>query len=69
LDDPNVADAVPQLVQTERRYHHLDALLAEIEDARGWAGLFWRQSIVDGERVGRRVARQLTDNYFQPMAP
>lgn len=61
--------AVPQLVKTERRYHHLDALMAEIENARVWAGLHWRHSIVDGERIGRRVAKQVSQNYFQPTLP
>ena len=58
--------AVPQLVQTERTYEHLNGLMREIGNARVWAGLHWRQAVRDGSRVGRRVAAHVTRHYFRP---
>jgi hypothetical protein len=59
--------AVPALVQTERTYHHLNALMREIGDARVWAGLHWRQAIRDGMKIGRRVAATVTKHCFRPI--
>jgi len=58
--------AVPQLVQAERTYYDLKSITSEIEDARVWAGLHWRQSVRDGEEIGRGVARHVTRNFFRP---
>jgi hypothetical protein len=55
--------AVPQLVQTERTYDRLEDITREIADARVFAGLHWRDSMKDGERVGARVARHVL-RYF-----
>jgi hypothetical protein len=58
--------AVPQLVQAERTYTNLNAITREIDDARVWAGLHWRQSVTDGDRIGRDVARHVVENFFRP---
>jgi len=58
--------AVPQLVQTERTYANLAAINREIANARVWAGLHWRHSMRDGERIGRSVADRVFENYFRP---
>ena len=58
--------AVPQLVQTERTYHDLNAITREIDDARVWAGLHWRHSMRDGDQIGRRVARHVVTHFFRP---
>lgn len=58
--------AVPQLVKTERTYKRLNVLMREIDDARVWAGLHWRNSMRDGGQVGRRVAKHVAKNYFRP---
>jgi hypothetical protein len=59
--------AVPQLVQTERRYHNLKAINREIDDARVWSGLHWRHSMRDGDRIGREVAERVFESYFRPI--
>ena len=59
--------AVPQLVQTERTYTRMNALGRQIEDARIWAGLHFRRSMQDGERLGHRVTRHVTRDFFQPL--
>ena len=59
--------AIPQLVQTERTYYDLNALMREIYDARVWAGLHWRHSMMHGAQVGRKVARHVSDNFFRPV--
>jgi hypothetical protein len=58
--------AVPQVVQTQRTYHNLNAITREIDDARVWAGLHWRHSMRDGDRIGRRVARHVVRHFFRP---
>jgi hypothetical protein len=58
--------AVPQLVQTERTYDNMNALLREVIDARVWAGLHWRNSMIHGAQVGRRVAAHVTSQFFRP---
>jgi hypothetical protein len=58
--------AVPQLVQTERRYPNLRAINREVTNARIWSGLHWRHSMEDGEQIGKEVARRVFANYFRP---
>lgn len=59
--------AFPQLVQTERTYYDLNALMREIYDARVWAGLHWRHSMMNGAQVGRKTAQYVWDNFFRPV--
>jgi len=59
--------AVPQLVQTERTYRNLRAILSESGNARIWAGLHWRHSIHDGDQIGNAVAQRVFENYFRPV--
>jgi hypothetical protein len=58
---------VPQLVQTERTYYDLKAVMREVDDARVWAGLHWRHSMRDGDQIGRKVAKYVTANFFRPV--
>jgi hypothetical protein len=58
---------IPQLVQTERTYYDLNALMREIYDARVWAGLHWRHSMMHGAQIGRKVSKYVTDNFFLPV--
>jgi len=57
---------VPQVVRTERTYDDLDAITREIDDARVWAGLHWRNSMRDGDRIGRKVAQHVVRHFFRP---
>jgi PAP2 superfamily len=59
--------AIPQLVQTERTYYNLNALMREIYDARVWAGLHWRHSMLNGAQIGRKVSKYVSDNFFLPV--
>jgi len=58
---------VPQLIQTERTYCDLNAVMREVDDARVWAGLHWRHSMRQGDQIGRKVARYVTQNFFRPV--
>ena len=62
----NITTTAPQVVQTARTYRDLNALMREVDDARVWAGLHWRHSMRHGDQVGRKVARHVTRNFFQP---
>ena len=59
--------AIPQLVQTERTYNDLNALMREIYDARVWAGLHWRHSMMHGAQIGRKVSKYVSDHFFVPV--
>lgn len=59
--------AVPAVVKTERTYDHLNKLAKEIGDSRVWAGLHWRHSVRQGDKIGREVARHVAGNFFRPV--
>ncbi len=59
-------DAVPQLVQTARTYTSLDALMDDIDNARVWAGLHYRTSMLEGGALGSEVAKHVTEGHFRP---
>jgi hypothetical protein len=59
-------EAVPEVVQTERTYKSLRALMDDVEDARVWAGLHYRNSMHEGDVLGRQIADHVTKNYFRP---
>ena len=58
--------AVPSLVQTRRIYQGNAALMADIANARIWAGLHSRNSLTAGSALGARIAHHVTTNYFRP---
>lgn len=67
---PNCTAAIPilpALVPTDRTYDDLNRLMREIYDARVWAGLHWRHSMMNGAQVGRQIAQHVWTNYFQPI--
>jgi hypothetical protein len=55
------------LIQTQRTYYDLNAVMREIYDARVWAGLHWRHSMLDGAQVGRKVSKYVCDHFFLPV--
>ena len=54
-------------VKTERTYHDLKEITRQVDDARVWAGLHWRHSMLDGDQIGREVADRVFENYFRPI--
>jgi hypothetical protein len=62
--------SVSTLLTTEPRVRTFDTFsqpLAELIDARIWAGLHYRGGDVAGQRLGLNVAAYATANYFQPV--
>jgi hypothetical protein len=51
---------------TTRQYHSLSRALAELLDARVWAGVHYRFATKDGSRLGGAVARDALDRAFGP---
>jgi len=49
-----------------RSFTSFSQALAEIIEARIWAGLHYRTADLQGELLGRSVAHYLAENYFQP---
>jgi len=52
---------------TSRTYRRFSAAMHEVFVARIYAGLHFRDSMVDGQALGRRVARHVACNFFQPV--
>ncbi len=52
---------------TVRTFDTFSQPLAELIEARIWAGLHYRSADVAGQRLGERVAAYATANYFQPV--
>jgi hypothetical protein len=50
-----------------RHFDRFSEPLAEIIEARIWAGLHFRTADVQAELLGRNVAEYMADNYFQPV--
>ena len=50
-----------------RTFSSFSQALAEIIEARIWAGLHYRTADVQGELLGRSVANYMAENYFQPV--
>jgi hypothetical protein len=50
-----------------RPFNSLDAALDEIEDARVWAGLHFRNADEQGRLLGENVADYMASHYFQPV--
>jgi hypothetical protein len=50
-----------------RPFSHFSAALAEIVEARIWAGLHYRTADVQSVTLGDNVVRYMTDHYFQPV--
>ncbi len=60
--------AVPKLVQAQRTYPNLGAIATEINNARVWGGLHFRNSTTAGNALGTRVALQAIKDRFRPAA-
>ena len=50
-----------------RTFTSFDETLAELIEARIWAGLHYRSADVEGQRLGRNVANYGDAHYFQPV--
>ena len=50
-----------------RHFTAFSRALAEIREARIWAGLHYRTADVQAEILGRNVADYMADHYFQPV--
>ena len=50
-----------------RPFDHFSTALAEIVEARIWAGLHFRTADVQAVGLGENVARYVAENYFQPV--
>jgi hypothetical protein len=59
-------DAVPQLVQTQRTYKNLKVLTDDVDDARVWAGLHYRNSMHEGAALGHQIAKHVLGGHFRP---
>jgi hypothetical protein len=50
-----------------RAFGSFSQAIAELIEARIWAGLHYRTADVQAEELGRNVANYMADNYFQPV--
>jgi hypothetical protein len=54
------------LTNTAHSFDSTDDLIREIIDARVWAGIHYRTSVVQGTVIGREVAHWVSKHYFLP---
>jgi hypothetical protein len=47
-------------------YDSFNDLAKEVYDARVWGGLHFRNSMMEGAWIGKKVARHVVTNFFQP---
>jgi hypothetical protein len=60
--------SIDSLVTGETRYYKRPReVVEEVNNARVWAGFHFRYSQEDGSRLGRKVARVVVRNFFQPL--
>jgi hypothetical protein len=60
--------SLDSLVTGETRHcTRFSEVVAEVNNARVWAGFHFRYSQEDGSRIGRKVARFVVRNFFQPL--
>ena len=60
--------SIDSLVTGETRsYRRFKDVVVEVNHARVWAGFHFRYSQDDGSRIGRKVARFVARNFFQPL--
>ena len=52
---------------TTRGYERFHDAAKEVYDARTWAGLHFRNSTMEGARIGKKVARYVDGNFFKPV--
>jgi hypothetical protein len=68
FDTGRVRFSIDSLVTGEtRHYKRFREAVVEVNDARVWAGFHFRYSQEDGTKLGRRVARFVVRNFFQPL--
>jgi len=51
---------------TTRYYDRLSDVVKEVNDARVWGGLHFRNSMMEGAWIGKKVARHVVSDFFQP---
>ncbi len=64
--DIDLTSTVPGLVKTTRHYQTVRQLDTEIVNARVWGGIHYRESVIQGVKLGRKVASWTLDRYFGP---
>lgn len=55
------------VTNTSRTFESTDDMIREIIDARVWAGIHYRTSVVHGAVIGRQVAHWVSKSYFRPV--
>jgi hypothetical protein len=60
--------SLDNIVTGETRYYHrFKDAVEEVNNARVWAGFHFRYADEDGSKLGRKIARFVVMNFFQPL--
>lgn len=63
----DIASTVPNLLQPTRHYERVNDLVREIIGVRIWIGFHYRDSMLTGVNMGRKVAYWALARYFRPI--
>lgn len=64
----SVESTVATVAEKTRSYASFTDAAKEVYDARTWGGLHFRNSTMEGAKIGRKVARYVAANFFRPVA-
>jgi hypothetical protein len=62
----DLTSTAPNLLQPQRHYERVADLTSEVNNARVWGGIHFREATVKGMVVGRKVANWTLKRYFLP---
>jgi hypothetical protein len=61
-----MSSPAPGLLQPVRSYDRFSQALTDIDNARIYGGMHFRNSTAFGSELGKRVARQTVEHFFLP---
>jgi hypothetical protein len=67
-DIPEVSMTSPTAPGVTRRWTNLRTFVAEVSNARVWAGFHYRFSARVGEHMGHKIAEHAVRNFMQPVS-
>jgi hypothetical protein len=55
------------VTQTIHHFEHFSDVVVEVDSARIFGGMHYPHSVLQGNKMGKEVAKQMLENYFKPL--